>query len=480
MSDRLRPYQVEGVGFLTSRPRALLADDMGLGKSAQLLTAASVNRGDTLVIAPAMVLDGGTWHDEAEKWCPEPSELVQSAYTRLGPQRLTEGQERPERGYWSQRKAWASLVKPELLRHWATVIFDEAHYLKGRGSLRSNYAQAIAAQADQVYLATGTPIPNFAHELFPLLQMLNPDQGRPGQRYGSYWKWVDRWFQVTKGRYSDYEIGGMLGCGRRCELHTPDNPCEHYLEFAEEELAGVFLKRRRDDVLPDLPPLTEVTVEVPMGPKQRAAYRELKKHLVTTINGSEVVAWSRSAAHVLLDQLTTGIGLVADGEVFNKRGEVTPDNAKLVRLKTDLESRSRPTLVVAHYQPTVEAAVRVARSVGAQAELVYGPTSRADRLRHVRAFQAGKLDVLVGSLETIAEGLTLVAADQVIFVEKSWKPSRNDQALRRIHRIGQQRPVTALDYVTPQSVDAGKRELLKLKTDHQMKMLTAADIVRIA
>lgn len=441
------------------------------------MTAAAVNRGETLVVAPAMVLDGGTWHDEAGKWASEPSEIVQAAYTRLGPQRVSK---RPEHGYWSQRKAWESLVKADLLRRWSTVIFDEAHYLKGRGSLRSNYAQAIAAQAEQVYLATGTPIPNFAHELFPLLQMLNPNQARPGGRLGSYWRWVGQWFKVTPGQYSDYEVGGMLGCGRACEAHPPTDPCEHYLEFAESELSGVFLQRRRDDVLPDLPALTEVTVEVPMGPKQRTAYRELKKNLVTSIEGTEVVAWSRSAAHVLLDQLTTGVGLMEGGEVFNRRGEVTADNAKLARLKQDLESRSRPTLVVAHYQPTVEAAVRVARSVGAKAELVYGPTSKADRLRHVRAFQAGRLDVLVGSLETIAEGLTLVAADQVIFVEKSWKPSRNDQALRRIHRIGQVRPVTALDYVTPNSVDSGKRDLLKLKTDHQMKMLTAADIVRIA
>jgi SNF2 family DNA or RNA helicase len=89
----------------------------------------------------------------------------------------------------------------------------------------------------------------------------------------------------------------------------------------------------------------------------------------------------------------------------------------------------------------------------------------------VTDFQAGKLDVLVGSLETISEGLTLTAADLVIYVEHSWKPSRNEQALRRIHRLGQTRPVTALDYVTPGTVDEGKRELLATKTDRQMRTL---------
>jgi DNA repair protein RAD16 len=97
----------------------------------------------------------------------------------------------------------------------------------------------------------------------------------------------------------------------------------------------------------------------------------------------------------------------------------------------------------------------------------------------VERFKAGKLDVLVGSLETIAEGLTLTAADMVIFLETSFKPSRNQQALRRIHRIGQERPCSALDYITPGTVDEGKRELLKAKTDHQIRTLSVAQMAEI-
>lgn len=91
----------------------------------------------------------------------------------------------------------------------------------------------------------------------------------------------------------------------------------------------------------------------------------------------------------------------------------------------------------------------------------------------------GKLDVLVGSLETVSEGLTLTQADMAIFVEKSYKPSRNEQAMRRVHRIGQTRPVSVLDYVTPKSVDANKRALLAEKTDQQMRALTAAQFTAL-
>lgn len=479
MSLKLRPYQVEGVKFLASQPRAFLADEMGLGKSVQLLQAASSTTGPILVVAPAMVLDGGTWDDEIARWSTSPERYQTIPYTRL----FNAGAKQPRSqdgrvlSYWRSPGQWERLLRPEIPKRIGVVIFDEAHYLKGRESLRGNVGQAVARRADRVFLASGTPIPNYAPELFPLLQMLRPDQARPGGRYGSYWKWAGRWFEIIPGRFSRYEIGRMRGCGAACDERPPSDPCEHYLEFSRVELGDVFLQRRRDDVLTDLPPLTQVDIEVPMGPKQAAAYRSMKKDLVANIDGTEVVAWSQSAKHVQLDRLTTGLDLLLpDGPP----AKATADNAKLARLAQDLEARSRPTLVMGHYRQTVEACAQVAKDLGMRVALVYGPTSKSDRLAAIRAFQAGQLDVLVGSLETLAEGLTLVQADCVIFVEKSWKPSRNEQAMRRVHRLGQTRPVTVLDYVTPKSIDVGKRELLRTKTDHQMAVLTAAQLTRIA
>ena len=171
----------------------------------------------------------------------------------------------------------------------------------------------------------------------------------------------------------------------------------------------------------------------------------------------------------MLDKITTS------GWFATMEGE--PRGGKLERLRHDLSSRSQPTLVLAHYRDSVEACARVAESVGARAGFVHGGVNNAGEV--VKAFKAGKLDVLVGSLETVSEGLTLTRADMAIFVEKSYKPSRNEQATRRVHRIGQTRPVTVLDYVTPNSVDANKRALLAEKTDQQMRALTAAQFAAL-
>jgi SNF2 family DNA or RNA helicase len=94
-------------------------------------------------------------------------------------------------------------------------------------------------------------------------------------------------------------------------------------------------------------------------------------------------------------------------------------------------------------------------------------------------FHDGKIDVLVGSLEVLSEGHTLVEADMAIFVEKSWKTYRNEQARFRVDRIGQTRPVTILDYVAPKTVDSNKRRVIQLKTEQQIRTMTAAEFTAL-
>lgn len=466
----LRPYQADGVAYLRNRRRVLLADDPGLGKTRQMIEA---SQGQTLVVAPAMVLDGGTWRNEIARWADDPSRFTCVAYTSLVARRATTNE------IGKRVHKALPMARAEYMRRWDTLILDEAHNIKGRKTTWTAAVKTLAAGAGQIFLATGTPIPNWAHELFTLLQVLNPAEAESGQRLGSYWRWAGEWFAIEPDRYSNYNVGGLLACKvARCDGGSQTAPCQHYREFVEANLAGQWLRRTREAVLPDLPPLTQITVEVPMGTKQAIAYRQMKKdYLAALEDGTEVAAWTSSARQVKLDRCTTGLDLMDPTTAPMARARA--DNAKLNRLALDLAERSSPTLVMAHYRDTVDACAAVAADLGLRVRAVHGGTSKPDRQSAVEQFQAGKLDVLVGSLETLAEGLTLTAADMLIFVEQSWKPSRNDQAMRRLHRLGQTRPVTIYDYVTPNSVDAGKRALLATKTDHQIRILTSAELSAI-
>lgn len=461
---KLRPYQEEGLAFLRANPRAFLADEMGLGKSSQAILA---SEGKTLIVAPAMVLDGGTWREEIEKWCPgRAPDITCVSYTGI---------------VLRQGRKVTKQAKPEYVRDWDTVILDEAHYLKGRKTSWTLALRGILKRAKRVIYLTGTPMPNWAQEIFEVVQGLWPERSKPGGEFGSYWRWAEKWFDTEpeivyrQGKQLEVpRIGGLLDCEWECEQREPLDPCEHFKAFFAANLGDRFLQRLRDDVLTDLPPLTLETVYTPMLPTQKRMYREVRDEFLTELgDGRLKVAWNSGAKNVHLLKISTGACVLDPSE------DPLKGSGKLQRLQYDLSDRTRPTLVVAHFQASVDAARDVARGLGMSAESIHGGTTRPERIRYVEQFKAGKLDVLAGSLETIAEGLTLTAADMVIFLEVSFKPSRNQQALRRIHRIGQDRPCVALDYITPDTVDEGKRELLATKTDQQIRVLTAGQMAQI-
>lgn len=479
-------HQIQGIAWLRERSRALLADEPGLGKSLQALRSAE---DPILVVAPAMVLDSGTWDDEIEKWAPG-AEVDQVSYSSIA--------ERGPRGRIERDARGNPKVKPKdrYLRKYKRVILDESHYIKGRKTSWTVALQRLvdpargASAPDSVVQMTGTPIPNWAWEAFTTLQVLWPEHTGRGRRFGSYWRWVDQWFHNGPtynragellsprdvGDFRDAEhIAGCWQCQERgLQPRTWD-------EFYVENWGDRMLRRYREDCL-DLPPFTEQVWKVRMTRSQARAYRQLKRDFVTWLeDGTEIVAWNQASQLVKLVMCSTGL------EVLEYYGASDPrrprgawnGSAKLDTLAWMLENRPRPTLVTAHFRGSVECCAAVAEGIGASVRVIHGGTSRNDRRRFVREFQSGGLQVLCASIEVIAEGMTLTAADQIIQVEKSWRPSKNRQAVDRLHRIGQTRPVTAIDLVTEGTVDEGIRRHLDSKNDQQMRALGRRDLISV-
>ena len=457
MIDLLK-HQIGDVEWITRERRGLLGNEPGLGKSASAIRA--FDGGHNLVIAPNLVIEGGTWKDELEKFSVDPSKWTVAPYSMLNDRKATVG----DAGYAGSKPI--QRLRPEFRGTWDAVVVDEAHYTKGRKTSWTWAVEEIGKSTGYVLEMTGTPMPNWAHELWTLLRVIRPHEAHPGKQLGSFWRWAGLWFDTSPTRFSNGNpvVGEMLACTPLCLDRPSWDPCSHYHAFVKANLGNSFRRMLRDDCL-DLPPMTRQTVEVPLDRASRKIYRELKKDFISEVNGEEVIAWSQGAKNVMLDKLTTSPWLL------NPKGN--PKGGKLEMLRYDLESRSRPTLVLAHYRASVEAAAAVAQSCGARTAYVHGGVSDKTKGFAIQQFKSGHLDVLVGSLETLAEGLTLTVADMAIFLEMSYKPSRNEQARYRIHRIGQDRPVTVKEYVTPDTVDSRKRILLDTKTDRQMRVLTA-------
>ncbi len=486
-------YQDDGIEFLRRNPRALLGDEPGLGKSRQALLAAE---GRTLIVAPAMIHDMHTWHDEIAKWRPE-LDATLASYHDLR-ERVTERRpvfvkdtrtpvlDRDGNPRFRTVVTYEARLDPAYLGHWDTVIFDEAHYLKNRKAKWTEAARMI--DADRTWLLTGTPIPNWAYELFTLLRMLRPEDDYPGGPLGSYWRWVGQWFEITPltsntGRVlSEYHTDGTLkACTEEC--YRGDGPlsggCEHWAAFREAELGSRWLRRLRDDVLTDLPELTgaDDLHEVPMVPAQKRAYDALKKDLIAVLRehpdepAEKVVAWSKPGLQVKLRKVSTAL------EAISETGKT--GSGKLDVMCELLQNRSRPALVVAHFTSTLDAIEARLTEMGLRWVEISGRTpSQRHRQRAKERFQACELDVMVGQVDTVAEGLNLTAGDMLIIVEHSWRPDKNLQVMRRLHRPGQTRPVTVVRLVSP-GIDANMQGAIAAKTDHQIRALPAREYAEL-
>lgn len=466
----LREYQAEGVAWLKERDRAMLGDEPGLGKSRQLLEAAE---GETLIIAPAMVHAGGVWNDELATWKPD-LDATLVTYTSLNDRartgKLLEATDAD--GNPLQAVKINNALRPEYRKRWGTVILDESHYIKGR---KTKWTLAVNdIKCDRMYLATGTPIPNWAHEIFTSLRLLHPDEARPGKLYGSFWKWAKRWFN-TYEMWGGTHVAGLLQCLPSCKRRKYPDVCEHWLAFSEQNLGGVFLQRLRDDVLTDLPPLTQQDLHLPMSPEQKRMYKQLKEDFITWADsGHETMALSKAAQITQLMKLSTGPELLDP----TYSGKPSP---KFAQLCDRVESQARPSMCVSHFKKTARLAARYLGKVTGEegVSVIDGDTPMGERKAIIRRFQAGELPVLCATIETVKEGLTLTAADTVHRLERSWRPTSNEQVIRRLHRLGQKRPVTVLDYMTEKTLDQHVVKLLLSKTDEQMKAVSVREIARL-
>jgi SWI/SNF-related matrix-associated actin-dependent regulator of chromatin subfamily A-like protein 1 len=392
---QLWKFQLEGVAWLRSKYAALLGDDMGLGKTVQALVALPP-KSPTIVMCPAAVK--GSWVREIATWRPDlfpsvrsgrgnfrwplPGEVVIINYDIL-----------PEHVHGAPRPG-------------TVLIADEAHALKSKKTHRTQRFRAIAAAVrlvDQgrVWLMTGTPILNRAPELWTLLDII----GLATEAFGS-WPEFNRIFGAVKTDYGMKYNGPALEAGER--------------------LRKVMLRRRRTEVLPDLPTKTHVDISAPIDDLTRRladeAWAEMQRKLAERGISLEA-ALENSKLPVVFELMSKVRAALATAKI----------PAMLEQLEA-IEETGEPQLVFsAHRAPIDLLEDRPGWAV------ITGDTSPDRRSSIVRDFQDGRLKGIGVTVKAGGVGLTLTRAHQALFVDLEWTPALNCQAEDRICRIGQDR-----------------------------------------
>jgi SNF2 family DNA or RNA helicase len=423
---KLRPYQQEGVEFLVARDLdAILADEMGLGKTIMTIAAVLAKDARAMVVGPANVLYN--WADEIDRFTDE----VPLVYH----ERKLFGNER-SRFLVTTYDALRSLdPQHEQVRSRDVLVLDEAHYIRNPETQRSQLVKALPQK--RRLLLTGTPLVNGLEDYYELLEQVEPS------RFASRTQFRDEWI-VDPALFAKYA--------------AVRNVAAEYLHRATRD---VLLRRRKDDVLKELPARTITVTRHELSPADARAYAQVEAKALEAIRERKSDVAVFAALHAMRHQLA-----------------VARVPAVLERVRELLEA-GEAVVVYSHY---LEPLQKLQEALGDAAATLDGSTP--PKRRKEIADQLGREGgprVVLAQMEAGGVGLNFTGARYVLFVHFGWTPAVHAQAMDRVHRIGQDRAVFVEFFVTPGTIDERiVRILLRKEADQNLVLAEGTDLLNRA
>jgi SNF2 family DNA or RNA helicase len=450
LRDRLYRYQQVDLAYLVERMRqdggAYCGWSRGLGKTFAAIAAAAALDAQRVVVVGPNSSKESVWRPEFEKWASGMWQVYNVRGTKKQRDRVVEAFARSSRGVLLVHYEGLRLVDWAKLGQMDLVICDEAHRLaKGSASSKSPqfYKALKKVKSDHRLALSGSIVINSPEDLFGALHWLHPD------RYSSKWKdWNNRFLAYVQGPWGNEFIGIKKGM----------------LAPMQAELGGLLVVRRKEDELPDLPDRIDQTIEVELSDEQRRVYDELAERFIADLpDGGQILAPTVLAQLTKLRQIATGLDLL---------GETMQDSAK-IDLAYDMVVDNLPnkTVVFAWHRATVRALERRLTEKGIECRAITGDTKERDRAAYVKEFQEDlEVKVIVATIKTLGEAVTLHAAADLIFIESSWTPTDMEQAADRVYRIGQKNHVSITHIVAKDTVDV-LRVMPVVKSKDEMRRL---------
>jgi len=454
----LFPYQQAG-SLALAAGRSCLFDEPGVGKTAQALAAArAIGANRVLIVCPPLL--STNWRREAVMAGFDADHVArvkagrkEPAYPDTGVLIIPDSTLGAKPDLVRRAKDWLEGVDDSLL------IVDEAHRLKTITSRRSNAVLDVGmSSALTPFVLTGTPIINAPHELVPLLELT---------------RMIAPVFGGRSQFLEDFCRQDQFG-----SWHARKSALPRLRQLLRSRVA---IRRRKVDVLPQLPPKRRraLILEVPLS-DYRAAHKEAIGRVLAWIttfekdNGrppdeSEFEEYAHSSTFELISMLRRAAGLAKVPVMRELVASWLEENPR--QPLTELGGQvgwPRPLIVWAHHIDVIEAILDVLPN---EAAVIYGPTRDDDRDAIVDDFQAHQIPVLVGGITKAGVGLTLTASSDTIFAETDWTPGSVKQCEDRQHRIGQVNPTDYTTLVATGTLDEPIQRILWDKTDILEKAL---------
>ena len=434
MTEPLYSFQADAITRIEADHPVYLGFDPGLGKSRTALEAAH-RRGAKRILVACHASGRYVWEEQTKKWSPYLATVVKGPADLKG-----DGVKILTYGLISQK---LSPYIEAVLRGQAfdLSVIDEAHALKNPGA---NRTKAILGRMwpklGTVIPLSGTPAPNHAGELYPILKALYPRAiaGANGRDLAQ-WQFEDRYCRVVMKRFgtSPYPVRTIEGSQNLAELR--------------HRLDGFMLRVRKEEVLKDLPPIRYDLV--PIGVDTYAAAALPKLPITSDDDLLDYLSGRYGDEHVM--RIRRMLGLL----------KVGPSIEYLDDFMQGLPAH-RKILVFGHHREVID---RLMSGLADWSPVkIDGGSSPSERTAAINTFLTNhRCRMFIGNIAAAGTGITLVgpmcACADVFFVEASYSVGDNVQAAARVHRIGQHDGVVARFFTAHETLDDRIQSILARK-----------------
>lgn len=438
-------HQINTTKFLLVNKRAYVLNELGTGKTMSALWATDFllrNRviNKVLIVSPLSTL-GSVWHDSIRQ-----NLRNKSVGIAHGPRAKRINVINQQFEYTIINHDGVKLLCSELLKqNYDVIIIDELTAFKTYSTDRSKAMRQITRKAKAVWGMTGNVTPNRPTEAFGQAKVVNPDHPD-----------VPRYF--TKFRdLVEFEVAPRIW--------VPKEGSEHEVF----KILKPAVRYKLDECV-DIPELNRITVDIEMSDQQKKAYKDVKKELMYEYQNDMITAANAGVKLFKLLQIATGWVKTDAGGVLEL--DSTPRLNKLLEIYDELTVKK--LVVFTSFRASVAGVTEFFKKKKIKAECIHGSVNQDVRANLIRQFQSSDLQVLVIQPRAASHGITLTAANTIVWHGLDLSGETVAQANGRISRIGQTRVQTIFSFVGC----SAEAHVLTLLTDKHARSTDVLDLFK--
>ena len=340
-------------------------------------------------------------------------------------------------------------AKKFLLSHNTLMAIDESTTIKNPKALRTKSIVEISKMAKYRRVLTGSPVTKNPLDLYAQCYFLDPEH----LGHESYYSFRMRYAIMKTAFISGRSIQLVSGFRNLAEL--------------SEKLKPFSYRVLKEDCL-DLPPKIYMKRTIDLTAEQKKVYKQMKEEALAELHGKQITTITALTQLMRLQQITCGHFVADDGTIQEIKSN------RLSELRDILEEVEGKAIIWAHWQRDIQSIVKEIKKVHGPCSVVdyYGLTPQDQREKNKDAFQNdSKVRFLVGTPQTAGYGLTLTAANTVIYYSNGYDLEKRIQSEDRAHRIGQKKSVTYIDIIAEDTVDKKIQDSLRKKINIASEVL---------